>query len=216
MQLCRSLSRPTSSRERAQPGPGRVANESLFLHIYVTLAYLSRRLCGAKSFRPTSSSPMPRARLWLTPQVGTRVGRGGWGAVPVPLARAAGPAQGQRRGHTRPSPWGRAVSISFPQRGRARAALSFQPYAPQHWEGGLAAMPLEIPASAWLLHTFPAWAVRPLRATCWPRGRYRFLAEGKCKFHYVPRGCLELDTSGATHPADISKENVRSYRILYC
>lgn len=88
----------------------------------------------------------------------------------------------------RPSPRGRAASISLPRKGRARAELSFQPYAPRHREGGLAAMPPESPASAWLLRASPAWAVDPPRATCWPWGGYRFLAEGKCKFHYVLGG----------------------------
>ena len=30
----------------------------------------------------------------------------------------------------------------------------------------------EIPASAWLLHTFPAWAVCAPGAMCWPKGSF--------------------------------------------
>lgn len=60
---CRSLCCPTSWREGAEPGPARVTTESLFLHIYVTLAYLSLRCSGAKSSGPACSSPGPgRAR----------------------------------------------------------------------------------------------------------------------------------------------------------
>lgn len=87
----RRCSHPTSSQERAQPGPGRVAKESLFLHIYVTLAYLSPRHVGVKSFRPTGSSPTPRARLQLMPEVRVRAGRVGPRSRPCP-DQTSGPA----------------------------------------------------------------------------------------------------------------------------
>lgn len=169
-QLHRSLSCPTSSRERAQPGPGRVANESLYLHIYVTLAYLSLRLSGAKSFKPTGSSPTPRARLWLTPGVSVPVGGEGLGAIPVPPARPRG--AGQR---------------ASPHHGRARGELS-SPSSPMLPGTGKGVW-LRCLRRVLLLHGSFTPSQRglwvPPRATRWPWGRYRSLAEGKCKFHYV-------------------------------
>lgn len=47
-------------------------------------------------------------------------------------------------------------------------------------------------------------------------GQVSIFSRGQVQVSLCPRGCLESDTSGATHPADVSKENVRSYGISYC
>lgn len=158
---CRSLSCPTSWREGAQPGLGRVTNESLFLHIYVTLAYLSLRCLGAKSFAPACSSRAPRASLGCA-----------WSRAGGEPRAAPEPRHGQgSRG-------------SLPRAGRARAALSFQPCAPRHREG-LWLRCLGESCFCMAPPHLPSVGRGPPRATRWPWGRYRLLAEGKCKSHYV-------------------------------
>lgn len=129
-QRCRSRSCPTP-RDRERSRAGRAANESLFLHIYVTLAYLSLHRSGAKSFRPTGFLSYAKGDTWAAAS-------GGPGSRPGTAGASPGRAAGARSAA-----------------GRAGAALPGRPCARRD---GRAAVPPPIAASAWLLLALPAGA----------------------------------------------------------